>query len=72
MSVLQGLSVIQTVGHEPCKASATPLNKNYGFGEKLNEKCIWQKIMAEVLKQILKQILLDREAQWTLLNKRTA
>lgn len=68
MSVLQGLSVIQTVGHEPCKASATPLNKNYGFGEKLNEKCI----MAEVLKQILKQILLDREAQWTLLNKRAA
>lgn len=68
MLVLQGLSGIQTVGHEPCKVSATPLNKNYGLGGKLNEKCI----MAEVLKEILKQILLDRDAQWTLLNKTAA
>lgn len=40
--------------------------QNYGLGEKLNEKFI----LAEISKQILKQVLLDREAQWTLLNKR--
>lgn len=35
--------------------------RNYGLGGKLNEK---------ILKQILIQILLDRETQWILLNKR--
>lgn len=40
--------------------------RNYGLGRKLNEKCI----LAKILKQILIQILLDRETQWILLNKR--